>query len=270
MSEAAAPHPTLRQRVFAHVDPEARNLEGLSNFNKMVVIFVLAATLVAVLRTEPALNAKYANDFFWIELAAGIFFIVEYALRLWTAPDHYPGMTDSAARWKFVRSPLGIIDLVIIASIFFPLIISDSAFLRLLRVARILMLARLTRFSLALRHLVGAVYERRYDLLITLGFAGFLILFGATALYQLEGAIQPEAFGSIPRALWWSVITLTTVGYGDVSPMTAEGKMVAGMVALAGIALVALPTGILAAAFSDGMQRRREELAELVDDEDEE
>lgn len=268
MSEALAPKATLRQRVYAHIDPTARNLEGLSNFNKLVIIAVLGATLVAVLRTEPELAAKYGDDFFWIEIAAGLFFLLEYVLRVWTAPDHHSELTPTRARWKFMTSPLGLIDLLILASIFFPLIISDSEFLRLLRVARILMLARLTRFSLALRHLVGAVYERRYDLLITLGFAGFLILFGATALYQLEGAIQPDAFGSIPRALWWAVITLTTVGYGDVSPVTAEGKMVAGAVALAGIALVALPTGILAAAFSDGMQRRREELAEIGEDED--
>ncbi|WP_171033099.1 ion transporter [Qipengyuania marisflavi] len=256
MSEAL----TLRQRVFAHIDPAARNIEGLSFFNKIVVLVVLGASLAAILQTEPALARAYGRDFFWIEISAGTFFAVEYVLRLWTAPDHFPDMTAARARIKFATSPLGLLDLLIIVSIFSPMIFEEAAILRVLRVMRILALARLTRFSLALRYLISAVHERRYDLLITLGFAGFLMLFGATSLYWLEGEIQPDAFGSIPRALWWAVITLTTVGYGDVSPVTPEGKMVAGAVALAGIALVALPTGILAAAFSDGMQRRREEL----------
>ena len=258
---------SLRQRVYAHVDPAARNIEGLSNFNKFVVLAVLAASFVAIMRTEPAFARAYASEYFWIEVVTGVFFIVEYGLRLWTAPDHYPELGPHAARVKFVTSPLAILDVIIIASIFLPLIFQNSAFLRILRVMRILALARLSRFSMALRHLLAAIHERRYDLLVTLGFAGFLLLFGATALYWLEGETQPEAYGSIPRALWWAVITLTTVGYGDVSPITAEGKLVAGFVALAGIALVALPTGILAAAFSDGMQRRREELAAAAEDE---
>lgn len=257
---------TIRQRVFSQVDPQARNIEGLSVFNKVVVLVVFGASLVAILQTEPELAQEYGRDFFWVEVGAGAFFIVEYALRLWTAPDHYPEVSPTAARLRFASSPLGLLDLVIIASIFTPLLLENSAILRLLRVARILALARLTRFSTALRHLLASIHERRYDLLITLAFAGFLLLFGATALYWIEGAIQPEAFGSIPRALWWAVITLTTVGYGDVVPITPEGKLVAGFVALAGIALVALPTGILAAAFSDGMQRRREELKAVCDD----
>ncbi len=256
MSDAS----TLRQRVYAHIDPTARNIEGLSKFNKLVVLVVLGASLVAILQTEPEFAAEYGRDFFWIEFCAGLFFLFEYGLRLWTAPDHYVDVGPTMARVRFVTSPLGLLDLLIIASLFVPMFLEGSAFLRILRVARILALARLTRFSLALGHLMQSIFERRYDLLVTLGFAAFLMLFGATALYWIEGEIQPEEFGSIPRALWWSVITLTTVGYGDVSPVTAEGKMMAGAIALAGIALVALPTGILAAAFSDGMQRRREEL----------
>ncbi len=119
------------------------------------------------------------------------------------------------------------------------------------------MLARLSRFTLAFQDLAKAVVARRFELFVTLALAGFLLLFGATALYVVEGDIQPDKFGSIPRALWWSIITLTTVGYGDVSPVTPLGKFLASLVALAGIGLVAMPTGIMAAAFSDAMERRR-------------
>ncbi|WP_432201213.1 ion transporter [Erythrobacter sp. W53] len=258
--------PSLRARLHKEIDPRARNIEGLSNFNKLVVLLVLCATLVAILRTEPSLQAEYADDFFWIEIVAGVVFLVEFALRLWAAPEEEGEGSATSKRLRFLISPLTLLDLVIITSIFLPLFFESSAFLRMLRVFRILALARLTRFSRSLHMITQAVYERRYDLVITLGLAAFLMLSGATALYWIEGPEQPEVFGSIPRALWWAVITLTTVGYGDVTPITLEGKMVAGLVAFAGIALVALPTGILAAAFSDGMQRQREMMLDIADE----
>lgn len=258
---------TLRARLYKEIDPSARNIEGLSAFNKFVIFTVLLASFVAIMQTEPSVAAQYERDFFLIEICAGALFIVEYLMRFWTAPENPEAKSAWGARMRFIVSPMAILDLVIIASIFLPLILENSAFFRMLRVLRILALARLTRFSRALQHLVGAIAERRYDLAITLGMAGFLLLFGSSALYWLEGDAQPEAFGSIPRALWWAVITLTTVGYGDVSPITVEGKIIASFVALAGVALVALPTGILAAAFSDAMQRQREILAQLAAEE---
>jgi hypothetical protein len=118
-----------------------------------------------------------------------------------------------------------------------------------------LSLAKLGRMSTALRNLSLAITSRRYEFFVTMGLALCLLLFGATALYWIEGPLQPDKFGSIPRALWWSVITLTTIGYGDVYPRIPAGKFVAGLFAIAGVGVIALPTGILAAAFSDAVQR---------------
>ena len=129
--------------------------------------------------------------------------------------------------------------------------------LRLFRLVRILRLAKLGRFSLAMRHLSQAVSERRVELLLSLMLAAFVLVFAAAGMYALEGASSPEAFGSIPRAMWWSVCTLTTVGYGDIYPHTVPGKILGGLTATAGIGLIAMPTGILAAAFSDAFQRAR-------------
>jgi voltage-gated potassium channel len=106
-----------------------------------------------------------------------------------------------------------------------------------------------------MRNLTDAVHSRRYELGLTMGLAVGLLLVGAAALYWIEGDLQPEKFGSIPRALWWAVITMTTIGYGDVYPITPLGKFVAALVAIAGIGLIAMPTGILAAAFSDAMRK---------------
>jgi voltage-gated potassium channel len=102
--------------------------------------------------------------------------------------------------------------------------------------------------------LSAAVASRRFELLFTMGLAATVLVFGATALHLLEGELQSDKFGSIPRAMWWSVVTLTTIGYGDVYPVTVGGKIVASIVAVAGIGLIAMPTGILAAAFSDAFK----------------
>ena len=119
--------------------------------------------------------------------------------------------------------------------------------------------ACLGRFSDALNALGRALYQRRYEMILSAGAAFMLLLFSASMLYVVEAEHQPDTFGSIPRALWWSVATLTTVGYGDVTPITALGRVLAGMTAIAGVGLVALPAGILAAAFSDVFQEQEQE-----------
>jgi voltage-gated potassium channel len=129
--------------------------------------------------------------------------------------------------------------------------------LRIFRLLRILRLARLGRFSVAMRHLSQAVIDRREELLLSLMLAVFILVFSAAGMYLLEGDNDPQAFGSIPRAMWWSVCTLTTVGYGDICPHSVAGKILGGLTSIAGIGLIAMPTGILAAAFSAAFQRTR-------------
>jgi voltage-gated potassium channel len=122
---------------------------------------------------------------------------------------------------------------------------------------RLLSLARLGGMSEAARLLGAAVVARRYELGLAFAVAGAVLLFAATALYLVESDVQPDKFGSIPRALWWAIITMTTVGYGDVYPVTVVGKLLGGLTALCAIGVIAMPTGILAAAFSDAFQQRR-------------
>lgn len=151
-----------------------------------------------------------------------------------------------------------LVDLVAILPYFLGFMTHNNAFLlRLLRLARMLRLARLDRFSQAWVSLAGALKSRSHELWLSAGVAGLLLLFSSCCLYVVEAAAQPEAFGSVPRALWWSIATLTTVGYGDVTPITALGKFFAGLTAVAGIGIIAMPTDILAAAFSDAFQKKR-------------
>jgi voltage-gated potassium channel len=248
---------TLRQQVYRELFARPEGDEGLTITNQLVMATILVSIVVAVLSTEPRIARNHGSQLLAAEMAFGIVFLVEYAARLWSVAEA-PG-TGSAAykRWRFARSVIGIIDLAVVVATLFPFLVTSASVFRIVRLLRLVELMQSGRFSLALREIGKAVSERRYDLFVTLALAGGLILTSATALYWAEGEVQPAVFGSIPRAMWWAVITLTSVGYGDAVPVTVLGKVFASFVALGSIALIALPTGVLAAAFSDGMERHR-------------
>lgn len=249
---------TRRAWLYRQLDGDPRGDHRLSAVNWALVVIIALAVAMAILSTEPEVVRLVPHLFEPIEHVFGAIFLLEYGARIWTAAER-PGEGSAwQKRVQFIRSPLGLLDLFVLVMTLSPLVVSDSAVLRTFRLFRLLTLAKLGRFTEAFRELGGAIHERRFELFVTLALAGFLLLFGAAALYVVEGDVQPDKFGSIPRALWWSIITLTTVGYGDVSPITPIGKFLAAIVALAGIGLVAMPTGIMAAAFSDAMQRRRD------------
>lgn len=150
-----------------------------------------------------------------------------------------------------------ILDTAVIILTLAPFFVVNPAVVRLIRVVRIVSLAKLGRTSRALGHLFDALKSRKDELVVTGALAAVVVLLGATALYWAEGAVQPDKFRSIPRSIWWAVVTLTTIGYGDAFPITPLSKVLAAMVAVAGIALIAMPTGILAASFSDALARDR-------------
>lgn len=248
---------SIRQRVFEQLDPTSWPRMAMSPTNKFLVVLILTATLVAILETEPWMEARYARWFIVAEMCFGLLFAVEYLARLWTAVEE-PGEASTARkRLRFIFSPSGIIDLVVVLATFAPFVTANVAVIRLLRLVRMIRLAKLGRLSGALRTLHTAVYSRRFELGVTLCLGAMLLVLGASALYWVEGEVQPDKFGSIPRSLWWAVITMTTIGYGDVYPVTSAGKFLASLVAIGGIGLIAMPTGILAAAFSDAMQEHR-------------
>lgn len=248
----------FRRKLYVQLDPSRWPRHGLSPLNRLICAAILLATASAVLETEPMVVRGRAALFAGLELAFGLFFAAEYLLRLWVAAEADGGRPGWRKRLRFVVSPAGLLDLLVLATTFAPFLTANAQMLRLLRLLRILRLAKLGRMSTAMRHIAEAVASRRMELALTAGLGVGLMVAGATALYWLEGEVQPDKFGSIPRALWWAVITLTTTGYGDSYPVTPTGKIVASLVAICGIGVIALPTGILAAAFSDALQRARE------------
>jgi voltage-gated potassium channel len=247
----------LRRRLHGALDPRSRPAPGLSPLNAALTVLILFATGLAVAETEPSLTPAFGAAFAACEISLGALFSLEYALRLWTAPERAPATEAWRERLRFVLSPAGLADLFAILASLSIVGGSSALALRLVRLGRILRLSKLGRMSRAFDHLVEAVASRRDELLLSLAAGLALMLIAATALYLAEGAVQPEKFGSIPRALWWSMATMTTIGYGDVYPITPLGKLLASMTAIFSIGLIAMPTGILASAFSDAVQRHR-------------
>lgn len=251
----------FKQAVFRQVDPIART-QGLSNFNRLVIVLIVAAVAAAVIETEPTISRGREEFFRLLELMFGVLFLTEYLLRLWIADLSSAYATSRYPRLKFIFSFTAIVDLLAIIPSFFAVAGGATLALRAPRFFRILRLARLGRFSKAWRDLLEAIGSRREELLLAFGLAALTLLLASSLLYWAESEAQPEKFGSIPRAFWWGVVTLTTVGYGDVYPITALGKFFSALVSVAAIGLIALPTGIIAAAMSDVMQRRRKQLDE--------
>lgn len=239
--------------LYRQLEPSAWPRKGLSPTNILIVSVILMGTLAAILQTEPLVLKGRERLFSMLEVSFGIFFAMEYLARFWVASER-PGPSSTAKRLRFMFSFSGLLDLAIIIATFAPFITVNLIVLRLVRLLRIVRLAKLGRMSAAIRRLSNAVASRKYELLFTMGLAVTVLVFGATALHIIEGDLQPDKFGSIPRAMWWSVVTLTTIGYGDVYPITVLGKIFAAVVAVAGIGLIAMPTGILASAFSEAVK----------------
>lgn len=244
-----------RLQAYKQLEPAARVGGGLSLANLAVTAAVLIGVLLAILETEPTIYGPLHDSIELLEHVLTVLFTAEYAMRFWSSAEVPGDATVWQKRLSFARRLPSLLDLVVLIVAWTPFFTANLALLRLARLARIVRLAKLGRFSRAAEHLRYAVTTRAYELLLAASLALILLIVGATMLYWTEGTIQPDKFGSIPRALWWSVVTLTTVGYGDVSPITPLGKFIAGLVAIAGIGLVALPTGILAAGFSEAVQR---------------
>lgn len=245
----------LRSRAFIELEPRMHP-EGLSLANKIIVFFIVAASALAIIETEPTLDGPYGRWFNLAETVLGVVFAAEYLARVWAQADNGQRGYGWKARLKFMVSPSAIVDLLATIASFTPAG-HGALILRVVRLLRILRLAKLGRMSQAWDHMIDAVASRREELILSLFIGMGLMVASASALYLVEGDVQPDKFGSIPRALWWAVATMTTIGYGDVYPVTPLGRFLAALTALTSIGLIAMPAGILASAFSEAVQKHK-------------
>lgn len=219
-----------------------------------IAVGVLVSIAVGVLKTEVTLRDRFPLTFRAAELLCLAVFGVETLGRLYAAPEN----PATGGRLGFVLSPGGLIDLLVIVTLILPFVGLEASLLRVVRILRLLRLARLGRFSLAMELLGSAVWRQRFEFAMGLVFAVIVLMGSASLLYAVEGGVQPETFGSIPRAMWWSIATLTTVGYGDAVPVTGLGRLLAALTAMAGVGVIAIPAGLLAGAFAEAVAEARQ------------
>jgi voltage-gated potassium channel len=242
-----------RRRVYEILEPAAPG-DRASHIVDMLLLFLIVANVVAlVTETVEPIRASAPAFFVWLERTTIALFSVEYLLRLWsaTADARFARPVSGRARWA--ATPLAIFDLLAVLPAFLPFVGVDLRAARVLRLAR---LAKLGRYSTAVQTMSRVIRSKQEELVTILMLLCLLLVFSATLLYFAERNAQPEAFDSIPVAMWWAIATLTTVGYGDMYPITPLGRLFGGLVTIVGIAMLAIPTGILGAAFVEETQNR--------------
>ena len=250
---------TTRRRRLYHVLEDGVAGGGLARAVAIgLMALVIGNIAVIVLDTVPDISARHGELFRAIEIASLLVFAVEYLARLWVAPEGaaYRGMAPGRARVVHALKPLSIIDLLAVFPLLSVLVHTDTTDLLLLRVFTLVRFLKLARYSTSLASIGSALHAERRALFATAVVMSGVLLMSATAMYAIERHAQPAAFGSIPAAMWWAVVTLGTVGYGDVVPITPLGKFVASFVIFAGIGMFGLPIGIIATAFVRELERR--------------
>ncbi len=245
----------LRGRVFRLLD--GSDQEGIAGqaVNYFLVYLIFFNVLAVIFESIPAVGARYAGYFGAFEVISVIIFSLEYVMRVWSCTEDPHGTHRGAVagRLRYMVTPMAIVDFLAIAPFYLSVLFAID--LRFLRVFRLLRLLKLTRYSPAIEMLGRVLYNERRALFSALLFMLVLLVFASSLMHLIEQKAQPEAFGSIPAAMWWAVVTLTTVGYGDVSPVTPVGKLLGGFVTILGIGTFAMPAGILASGFAQEIKK---------------
>ena len=239
-------------------------LEGTTNdkiargFQIFIITLIAVNVLVVIIETEESVLDEYGYLFTPFEVFSIVIFTAEYAGRIVVCKLNPKYQNSKYARIRILFTPMMLVDLAAILPFFLPFIVADVRFIRIIRLLRLFRLFKLARYSDPMQTL-GEVFKAKVGDLAVAFFILFIVLiFASTLMYHAEHQAQPEIFSSIPASMWWGIITLTTIGYGDTYPVTVMGKIVGGAVAVLGIAVYAIPTGIMASAFTEELRKKRQ------------
>lgn len=245
----------LKKRIFGILEPGD---EDSKYFDPFIMALISLNVLAVVLETVDWLNASYGWLFRAFDMFSVAVFTVEYILRAWSCTENPKFRAPVSGRLRYLITPMAIIDLLAILPFYLPFVIPDLRFIRALRLFRLFRILKLARYSDALKTFAEVLNLKKEELGVTLFATLIMLTVASSMVYEAENAVQPEAFANIPDAMWWGVVTLTTVGYGDIYPKTPLGKFIGSFVVIAGVGLFALPAGILASGFNEVLQRRKE------------
>lgn len=238
-----------QKRVWEIVEAAGDGDLPSKTFDVFILALIVLNIFAVIFGSVNWIDAKYKSELDLFELVSVIVFSIEYFLRVWSCPASDEYRAPIKGRIKFLFSFMALIDLSSILPFFLPFLGFDMRALRVLRLVRILRVAKLGRYYSSLELIKRVVFKKKEELILTSALMIFLLIISSSIIYSVEAELQPEAFSSIPATMWWSVATLTTVGYGDITPKTPLGQFLASLIAILGVGMFALPTGILGAGF---------------------
>jgi voltage-gated potassium channel len=247
-----------KRAVYTLLHPELGNTKWDRLINIFIIVLIVLNVVAVMLETIPEIYEPNKEFFHLFDVASVVIFTIEYVLRVWSANHEQRFRHSMWGRIRYMLTPGAIIDLLAILPFYiYGLVGFDLRVLRILRLMRFLRLFRLTAYMKATRLVINVFKATRNELLLSLVLALFLVVISSSLVYFAEHPAQPDKFSSIPATLWWSVVTLTTVGYGDMIPITLWGKIFTGVILMAGVALFALPAGIITAGFLEEIRKNK-------------
>ena len=251
---------TNKKRTFEIISKAENGDRASSIFDWSIMTLIALSILSIILESFSGIYQKWHSAFSVFETFTVIVFTVEYILRIWTADLLYPDAKHP--RLKYIFSIMAIIDLLAILPFYLPFISADLRFLRMMRLFRLFRLLRvfkLGRYFEALQVIMKVIKTSGPQLIMSVALCFFVMLFSAIIMYTVENPVQPEQFPNVISSLWWAICTLTTVGYGDVYPITDIGRFFASVISLVGIGIIAIPTGIIAAGFNQAINKKQQD-----------
>ncbi|MDR9402114.1 MAG: ion transporter [Halothece sp. Uz-M2-17] len=248
---------SVKYRVYTFLDLAEPEDLASKCFDIFLLGLIFLNLIAVALETVDSLYEQYQFWFQTFDTFSVAVFTVEYVLRVWSCTVKEPYHHPLWGRLRFMVTPLALIDLLAIIPFYLPLLSPQMRIGRALRLFRLFRVLKLNRYTDSLSILVRVLRLKQEELILSLFVLSVLLAIASSLIYFAEHNAQPEAFSSIPEAMWWGTITLTTVGYGDVYPITLIGRILGAILAILGIGLFALPAGILASGFSEELQARK-------------
>lgn len=249
---------TTKRNVHILLHPELGNTRWDKILNGFIIILIILNVTAVMLETVQSIHEKYFHFFRIFDIISVIIFSVEYVLRVWSS-NHDPRYRHSVhGRLRYMVSTDALIDLLAILPFYLHVFIGfDLRVLRILRLLRFFRLFRLTAYMKSAKMVRNVFKSRANELKLSLVLILFLIIIASCLMYFAEHLAQPKVFSSIPATIWWAIVTVTSVGYGDMVPVTTLGKALTGVIALCGLAIFALPAGIITAGFLEEIGKRK-------------
>jgi voltage-gated potassium channel len=247
---------TLRRRLYLTLEPTEKGgvLERI--FEMALVVIILLNIISIVLASVKSIQEAFQVWFDRFEFFSIGFFTLEYIARIYSIVEKRIDQNHAKQRVRFMLSPIGLVDLLSFIPFYFYFLPWDLRFLRIFRLMALFRLFKIARYLHALSAFRRVLVDRKEQLFLSFLFILFVLIFISVIMFYAENEAQPTKFSSIPAAMWWGVETLTTVGYGDMIPVTPLGRFLAGIFAIAGVGLLALPAGILSSGFFEVLHTR--------------